>query len=169
MSFRKFMHRLRPRSESPRRLIRRAVFSSLVVVLVSMVTASDTSAQRQASPRRGLASWYGPKFHGRLTASGQRFDQSKLTAASRTLPLGTKLLVHAPHSRRCVIVRVNDRGPHVGGRVLDLSRAAAQQLDMMRQGIALVEFYVLNRDSDVQKYCPTGTTCHHCGPLFLTG
>ncbi|HUR15206.1 MAG TPA: septal ring lytic transglycosylase RlpA family protein [Mycobacteriales bacterium] len=74
----------------------------------------------------GVASWYGGSFQGRRTASGERFDTEELTAASRTLPFGTRLRV-CRHSR-CVIVRVNDRGPYVDGRVLDLSRAARDRL-----------------------------------------
>jgi rare lipoprotein A len=74
----------------------------------------------------GLASWYGPHFHGRRTASGERFDAHALTAASRTYPFGTRLRVC--RRSRCVVVRVNDRGPYVRGRELDLSRGARQAL-----------------------------------------
>ena len=74
----------------------------------------------------GAASWYGGSFQGRRTANGERFDTSDLTAASKTLPFGTRLRVC--RLERCVVVRVNDRGPYVGDRVLDLSRAAAQAL-----------------------------------------
>lgn len=74
----------------------------------------------------GAASWYGGSFQGRRTANGERFDTTDLTAASKTLPFGTRLRVC--RASRCVVVRVNDRGPYVGGRVLDLSRAAARQL-----------------------------------------
>ena len=74
----------------------------------------------------GAASWYGGSFQGRRTANGERFDTSDLTAASKTLPFGTRLRVC--RGERCVVVRVNDRGPYVGDRVLDLSRAAAQAL-----------------------------------------
>ena len=74
----------------------------------------------------GLASWYGGSFQGRLTANGERFDTRDLTAASKTLPFGTRLRVC--RVGRCVVVRINDRGPYVGTRVLDLSQAAAQAL-----------------------------------------
>jgi len=77
-------------------------------------------------PFTGLASWYGPRFHGRRTANGERFDADALTAASRTLPFGTRLRVC--RAERCVVVRINDRGPYVGGRVLDLSRGARNAL-----------------------------------------
>ncbi|HUR51520.1 MAG TPA: septal ring lytic transglycosylase RlpA family protein [Mycobacteriales bacterium] len=77
-------------------------------------------------PFSGTASWYGGSFQGRHTANGERFDTYELTAASRTLPFGTRLRVCRRH--RCVVVRVNDRGPYVGSRVLDLSRAARDRL-----------------------------------------
>ena len=76
--------------------------------------------------QRGIASWYGPGFHGRLTASGERYDMHELTAAHKTLPFGTKVMVHNPRTGRQVVVRINDRGPYVHGRVIDLSKAAAQ-------------------------------------------
>ena len=84
--------------------------------------------------QRGTASWYGPGFHGRLTASGERFDMHALTAAHKTLPFGTRVLVHNERNGRKVLVRINDRGPFVAGRVIDLSRAAAQQLGMLNRG-----------------------------------
>jgi rare lipoprotein A len=83
---------------------------------------------------RGQASWYGPGFQGRPTASGERYDAEGMTAASKTLPLGTRLRVC--RASRCVVVRVNDRGPYVGDRVLDLSHAAAVQLGF--DGVAVV-------------------------------
>lgn len=85
------------------------------------------------------ASWYGGKFHGRRTASGQRFDQNKLTAASPNLPFGTRVLVKNPKNGRTCTVVINDRGPHARGRGIDLSRAAAQQLGI--SGVAPVICY----------------------------
>lgn len=75
---------------------------------------------------RGEASWYGPGFQGRTTANGERYDMYAMTAAHKTLPFGTRLKVC--RGERCVVVRINDRGPYAGGRVLDLSKAAAQRL-----------------------------------------
>jgi rare lipoprotein A len=83
-----------------------------------------------------VASWYGPGFHGRLTAGGLPYDQYGMTCAHRTLPLGTVLEVQ--HNGRTVIVRVCDRGPYVAGRDLDLSLAAAKRLRMIREGVATV-------------------------------
>lgn len=96
--------------------------------------------QPQKSQRevgRGLASWYGPGFHGRPTASGEKFDMHQLTAAHRTLPFGTIVRVQSLVNGRTVDVRINDRGPHIGRRVIDLSRAAAQSLGLIdaRTGI----------------------------------
>ena len=90
----------------------------------------------QAKPM--VASWYGPKFAGRPTASGEIFDPRKLTAAHKTLPLGTKLIVYYPKTGKAVEVRVNDRGPYVPGRHLDLSEAAAEELGLKERGVDTV-------------------------------
>jgi rare lipoprotein A len=87
----------------------------------------------------GMATWYGNQFHGRRTASGERFDMHALTAAHRTLPLGACVRVTALGSARSVIVRINDRGPFVRGRVIDLSYAAAQALGVVSAGSAQVK------------------------------
>ena len=86
----------------------------------------------------GEASFYGGSFHGRKTASGERFDQNKPTAASRELPLGTKVTVTNQDNGKSVDVIVNDRGPYVDGRVIDLSKKAAKQIDMIEDGVAPV-------------------------------
>lgn len=78
----------------------------------------------------GIASWYGPGFHGKRTASGERFDTRALTAAHKTLPFGTRVRVKSLVSGKEVVVRINDRGPFVVGRVIDLSKAAAQMLGL---------------------------------------
>lgn len=87
---------------------------------------------------RGTASWYGPRFHGRKTASGERFDERELTAAHRTLPFGSRVLVRNVRNGREVVVRINDRGPWVRDRVIDVSKAAAVALDMVQAGEAFV-------------------------------
>lgn len=86
----------------------------------------------------GRASWYGQWHHGRPTASGAKFDMNKLTAAHRTLPLGTNVRVTNLDNGRSVDVTINDRGPYVGTRVIDLSREAARELRMEREGLAAV-------------------------------
>lgn len=87
---------------------------------------------------RGIASWYGPDFHGKRTASGERFDMNDLTAAHRTLPFGTRVRVRNTRNGREVVVRINDRGPWISGRIIDLSKAAAASLDLVRAGQAPV-------------------------------
>jgi rare lipoprotein A len=88
--------------------------------------------------RTGTASWYGADFHGRATANGERYDMDALTAAHPTLPLPSYVTVTNLANNRTVLVRVNDRGPYVGGRILDLSRAAARALGYETQGTAQV-------------------------------
>lgn len=82
------------------------------------------------------ASWYGPGFHGRKTANGEKFDQMSYTAAHKSLRFGTLLKVTNPKNGKSIVVRINDRGPYVEGRDLDLSKAAAHELGLMRRGIA---------------------------------
>jgi rare lipoprotein A len=91
----------------------------------------------------GLASWYGPYFHGRLTANGEIFDQHDLTAAHKTLPFNTRLKVTNLNNGRSVIVRINDRGPYHGGRMLDLSMAAAEKIGSHGSGVVQIEAVVL--------------------------
>jgi len=91
----------------------------------------------------GRASWYGPGFAGRPTASGEPFDPDAMTAAHRWLPFGTRVLVTELSGGRSVLVRINDRGPFVGGRIIDLARAAADALEMTRAGVVPVALRVL--------------------------
>lgn len=88
---------------------------------------------------RGIASWYGRKFHGRRTSSGEKYDMYTMSAAHKTLPLPSYVRVSNLTNGRSVVVRVNDRGPFVSNRIIDLSYAAAEKLDMTRNGTALVE------------------------------
>jgi len=85
------------------------------------------------------ASWYGPKFHGKLTANGEIYDQMALTAAHKTLKFGTLLKVTNPKNGKSVIVRINDRGPYIGDRELDLSKGAAIELGLIYKGVASVK------------------------------
>ena len=102
------------------------------ILLLLLATSS------QAAAECGKASWYGKRFAGKPTASGEIFHPNKLTAAHKTLPLGTRLRV--TYKGRSVVVKVNDRGPYVKGRKLDLSRAAAEKLGMKKKGVATVCF-----------------------------
>ncbi len=82
------------------------------------------------------SSWYGPGFHGKKTANGEIYDQMSLTAAHKSLKFGTLLKVTNPRNSKSVVVRINDRGPYIEGRDLDLSKAAAMELGLMRRGVA---------------------------------
>ncbi len=109
---------------------------------VSVPGEAAIGAALQREIDRGKASYYGKRFHGRRTASGERFNMYALTAAHPSLPFGTRLRVRHLESGREVVVRINDRGPHVGGRILDLSQAAAEALGMLQAGesrVALVQ------------------------------
>lgn len=103
----------------------------------STVAAAEAVATALPEPRevgRGLASWYGKPFHGKRTASGERFDMHGLTAAHRSLPFGTVVEVHSLVNGRTVEVRVNDRGPFIRKRIIDLSRGAAEALGLIESG-----------------------------------
>ena len=92
----------------------------------------------------GVASFYGKKFHGRRTASGEAFDMNGYTAAHRTLPFGSKVRVTNPRTGKSVVVRINDRGPFHGNRVIDVSRAAATDLGLIQRGHGTVELALLS-------------------------
>lgn len=93
--------------------------------------------------QKGIASWYGGKFHGRRTSNGEVYNMYKMTAAHKTLPMNTMLLVHNIDNGRKTVVRVNDRGPFVRGRVIDLSYRAAKTLGVVRHGTARVHLTAL--------------------------
>lgn len=94
----------------------------------------------------GLASWYADEFHNRKTASGELYNKNKLTAAHRTLPFGTKVKVTRIDNGKSVIVTINDRGPHIGGRIIDLSRKAAEKIDLISEGVTMVKIVSLNNN-----------------------
>lgn len=102
--------------------------------------------QDEKQIQTGMASWYGPGFHGKRTANGEVYNQHALTAAHRTLPLGTRAIVTNVETGESVEVRINDRGPYKYGRVIDLSYAAARRIGMWATGTAPVRVEVLNPD-----------------------
>ncbi len=117
-----------------------SVLASILLFIVGWVGASSATAHKAPAFKQvGIASWYGPGFHGRKTANGVVFNQNKLTAAHRTLPLGIKVAVTNVANGKSVEVEINDRGPYVRGRVIDLSRAAAIRLGMKDAGLARVQ------------------------------
>jgi rare lipoprotein A len=99
----------------------------------------------------GSASYYGRRFHGRKTASGQRFDMNAMTAAHRTLPLGSVVKVTNTRNSRSVVLRINDRGPYHGRRVLDVSKGAAEALGMLNSGTAPVRIEVLSQPQQIAR------------------
>jgi rare lipoprotein A len=110
--------------------------------------AVDITAIEPAEPSAtpigpGVASYYGRRFHGRRTANGERFDMNALTAAHKTLPFGSRVRVTNPRSGASVVVRINDRGPFVRGRHIDLSREAAERVGIVRSGHGRVELELL--------------------------
>jgi rare lipoprotein A len=110
------------------------------------ISASISHAQEMVAivqTATGVASWYGGKFHGRRTASGETYNQHALTAAHRTLPFGTEVVVTNENNGRSVVVRINDRGPFSGGRVIDLSHKAATQIGMINSGTARVRLEII--------------------------
>jgi rare lipoprotein A len=124
--------------------------AALVAVLALAALVACTSARPRPKPvDSGLASWYGGQFHGRKTASGERFDKNQLTAAHRSLPFGTVVEVRNLDNDRRVRVRVNDRGPFVRRRVIDLSFAAAKELGMIGPGTARVELLLVESAPEV--------------------
>jgi rare lipoprotein A len=100
---------------------------------------------------RGIASWYGPGFHGRRTANGETYDQDELTAAHRSLPFNTLVRVENIRNGKSVVVRINDRGPFVGNRIIDLSHKAARNLEMIGAGTADVRLTIINPDPEYNR------------------
>ena len=94
--------------------------------------------------QHGVASWYGPDFYGNQTANQEHFDPSKLTAAHKTLPFGAYVRVKRIDNGQSVIVRINDRGPFIRGRIIDLTETAAKEIDMLEIGITPVVLYVID-------------------------
>lgn len=100
--------------------------------------AATRSAPSRQPIARGMASWYGARFHGRRTASGERYDMHALTAAHKTLPFGTKVRVRSVHTGKEVVVRINDRGPYKHSRIIDLSLGAISALGLRHRGVTEV-------------------------------
>jgi rare lipoprotein A len=98
---------------------------------------------RIPSGATGMASWYGPGFQGNLTANGERYDMNGISAAHKTLPFGTVVRVTNLNNGRSIDVRINDRGPFIKNRVIDLSKGAAQKIDMIRDGVVPVRLQIL--------------------------
>ncbi len=113
------------------------LFGMIIVVSCHHKAIPSSTADRSCK-QTGQASYYADKFNGRKTANGEIFDQDKLTAAHKTLPFGTIVKVTNLTNNKTVIVRINDRGPFVGGRIIDLSFAAAKKIDLINAGVVKV-------------------------------
>ncbi len=120
--------------------------SAAVIELVPVLPSPEVtapSAPQETVIGQGSASYYAAKFHGRRTASGESFDNNAMTAAHRTLPFGTMVRVTNPSTGASVVVRINDRGPFTRGRMIDVSRAAAEELGLIARGHATVELALI--------------------------
>jgi rare lipoprotein A len=130
-----------PRSQVP----------SVLYDLAGSGTSEDDGVPGDTGPReifeRGGASWYGIQFHQRKTANGERFDMTEMTAAHKTLPFNTRVCVRSLVNGREVLVRINDRGPYSAGRIIDLSRAAADALGMLGMGIKQVALSIADKNT----------------------
>jgi len=122
--------------------------------------------QSQAIVTQGVASYYADRFDGRRTASGDRFEKNGLTAAHRTLSFGTKVMVTNKSNGRSVEVTINDRGPYVRGRTIDLSKGAARELGMLGHGTAHVELQVVDA-SDMLVQPPTSLTSDDAQKIMM--
>ncbi len=126
------------------------IFISISLLLpVTEVSAKQTPNLKSRTTHNkqvtGIASYYGGKFHGKRTASGEIFNKNAMTAAHRSLPFGTKVKVTNLRNGMTVLVRVNDRGPHVRGRMIDLSQAAAKKIGLSYAGTARVKLEVFKK------------------------
>jgi len=140
------------------------IFNLVLFIALSLVSVLGT-----AKTTNGVTSYYHPSLHGHLTANGERYNKNSFTAAHRSLPFGTKLKVTDPDTQRSVIVKVNDRGPFVKGRVLDLSGAAASSLGIKKKGVARVEITVLYTPSVKKKpgYNPQPIVPPSVDPVYI--
>ena len=120
------------------------LLAALAFSPLAAVAGGDTGFKQ-----KGVASYYADRFHGRKTASGKRYNKQALTAAHKTLPLGTKVRVTNVRNGETVDVEINDRGPYVQGRVIDLSKAAARELGMVGAGVAQVRLEIIKSADDV--------------------
>jgi rare lipoprotein A len=119
-----------------------------ILAILAFTPLNSVASNVRTNGLQGTASYYGGKFHGRKTASGERFNQEGRTAAHKTLPLGTKVRVTNLRNGETVDVKINDRGPYHGGRIIDLSKGAARELGMLPAGTAKVKLEVIAKNDD---------------------
>jgi rare lipoprotein A len=136
------------------RLLNAPLFFALLLLAGCSVPASKVRVPEPAAERlsqTGIASWYGPGFHGKATASGETYNQNDFSAAHQTLPIGTRVRVTNLENGSATEVSINDRGPFAKGRIIDLSYSAAQQINMVGPGTALVRVDVLESPIKLQQ------------------
>src|SRR5262245_5579535 len=134
------------------------IYFSLALVAGCSVPASKVRVPTPPETRlrqTGIASWYGPGFHGKATANGEIYDQNQFTAAHQTLPLGTRVMVTNLENGSATEVMINDRGPFAKGRIIDLSYAAAQAISMVGPGTALVRVDVIDSPTRLRVIRPS--------------
>lgn len=132
-------------------VLQRVVLFGIITLLMFNSCRNQREVSRGELLGSGVASWYGPGFHGKLTANGERYNQNSLTAAHRTLPFDTVVRVRNMDNEKHVDVRINDRGPYVDGRIIDLSRKAAERIDMLDSGVAPVKIYIVSSATPVER------------------
>ncbi|MFT2011188.1 septal ring lytic transglycosylase RlpA family protein [Pontibacter sp. 13R65] len=113
------------------------------ITIIFIGFSNPSFSQKATKSQTGIASWYGSKYHGRKTSSGERYNRFEMTAAHKKLPFGTKVKVTNLDNNKSVIVRINDRGPFVGERIIDVSEAAAKALEIRGAGLGEVKVEVL--------------------------
>ena len=120
------------------------ILTAVIVAILISLPMSASARVKQGYTQKGVASYYHDSLHGRKTASGEVYNKRILSAAHKSLPLGTKVRVTKASSGKSIVVKINDRGPFVKGRIIDLSRRAARRLGIIGSGVAKVEVEVLS-------------------------
>jgi len=146
------------------------VFILVPLVIFSACSTTSHDGERDLDPRESdwaMASWYGEPFHGRLTASGERYDMHGISAAHKEYPFGSRFRLTHPQTGRSVTVTINDRGPFVAGRDFDLSYGAARQLGMVEEGVARLRVEPAGFDSVYQMSNESRLTSTHAGQFSL--
>ncbi|MGB3976607.1 MAG: septal ring lytic transglycosylase RlpA family protein [bacterium] len=131
---------------NPKRFITSHWIGFLILMIVAIQTTGCVTARKHSSRKEtyiGMASWYGKKYHRKTTASGEKYNMRKLTAAHPFLPFGTKVKVTHLENGKSVIVTINDRGPFKKDRIIDLSYKAAQKIGMVKEGVARVKLEII--------------------------
>lgn len=126
----------------------RKCFIYLVIIFLFFGLSQSAYSQDDSQTQKGIASWYGTKYHGRPTSSGERYNKNEMTAAHNGFPFGTKVKVTNLVNNKSVILRINDRGPFKGPRIIDVSEAAAKKLDFRSHGLSSVKVEVLEWPED---------------------